>query len=72
MPAKMEFHLHILEDGTATIDTGRIADEVHKEADEIMKYFAQLLGGEVQTIHKRKGIVHEHDHEHAHEHEGGE
>jgi hypothetical protein len=74
MAAKQEYDIHILEDGTLSIETGRIAGEVHKQADEFMAFLASLLGGSVETIHKRQGVVHEHehdhDHAHLHEHEG--
>jgi hypothetical protein len=71
MAAKQEFHCHILEDGTITMETGKIASEVHKMADEFKAEVVKLMGGPVETVRKREGVVieHEHDHEHLHQHE---
>jgi hypothetical protein len=69
MAAKQEFHCHILEDGTITVETDKIAPEVHKIADEFMAELKKRLGGPVETVRKREGVVVEHDHEHVHQHE---
>jgi hypothetical protein len=71
MAAKQEYDIHILADGTLSIETGKIAGEVHKQADEFMAYLASLMGGPVDTVRKREGVVHEHEHDRAivHDHE---
>jgi hypothetical protein len=69
MAARQEFDIHILEDGTLSIETGKIADEVHKAADELMAFIKAKMGGEVETTHKREGVVHTHEHEHTHLHQ---
>lgn len=60
--------LTILEDGTAKIEVEGISGANHVRADQLVKFFAGLMGGPLQ-IHKAPGGVHAHTHAHDHEHQ---
>lgn len=59
-------HIEILADGTAKITTSKVSGANHKNADELLKFFAQMLGGE--TVRTRRTHAETHVHAHAHDH----
>lgn len=69
MADHIEFDVRILADGTASITTGKIPDEVHDQADDILHTIESVLGGESTVEQLRAGHGHAHDHDHAHERE---
>lgn len=63
-----ELDIHVLGDGTASVTTGKIPDEMHQEADKLMFKFGDSQGGERTTEQLRAGHGHVHDHEQEHDH----
>lgn len=63
-----EFQVSIESDGTISIDTNRIPDELHAEADSAIALFKELLGGSCERIAKHGKITHTHHHDKIHTH----
>ena len=63
--AQDKMTLTILEDGTAKIEVEGISGANHVRADQLVRFFAGLMGGPLQ-IHKAPGSTHSHTHSHAH------
>lgn len=62
-----DISITILEDGSIRVDTGSFDEGLaHMNADQLMTFLAEQLGGEV--VIERAGTVHAHTHEHMHEH----
>jgi len=62
---KNSFNINILEDGALSINTDDFSPEVHKQADEFIKYLGELMGGEVVVKEKH---THSKQHQHSHDH----
>lgn len=45
---KTEIEFQILEDGTISVITGKIADTVHLQADQLLDELNEMIGGEVK------------------------
>lgn len=56
-------NITIEEDGTITINTGSISDEIHVSAELFVKEIKDLAGGKVTT--SRISGKHEHHHHHG-------
>jgi truncated hemoglobin YjbI len=65
--AANKFNVEILEDGTISVDSDDFDPQVHKSADEFVKYLSELMGGEVVVKEKRTHAKHHHHH-HGHGH----
>jgi len=65
--AQDKMTLTILDDGTAKIEVEGISGANHVAADQLVKFFAGLMGGQL-TIHKAPA-AHSHTHTHADGHE---
>ena len=55
----------ILEDGTVKIETDRVSNANHINAEAFLKYLSELTGG--KTTRTRRGHSHSHTHDHSHE-----
>jgi hypothetical protein len=58
-----EIRMKILEDGVVSVDTGAFSEELHLEAEQLIKEVFDELGGESQVVEKKP-----HDHQHGHSH----
>jgi ABC-type Zn2+ transport system substrate-binding protein/surface adhesin len=56
----------ILENGTARIETDKIAGPAHQAAEAALLWIERELGGNVSRI--GKGHIHTHEHNHTHDH----
>ena len=66
---KDTFKVTVLEDGMLSIDTEEFTPQVHKEADDFVKYLSELMGGDVVVREKRSHAKHHHhSHDHIHDH----
>jgi truncated hemoglobin YjbI len=66
---KNQFNIEILEDGTISVDSDSFDPQVHKSADEFVRFLGEMMGGEVVVREKRshaKQYHHHHDHGHQH------
>lgn len=68
MTKKLEIDLRFEKDGILSFKTGKVPDEVHKEADDFLEELKAELG-ECETVPSRAGHVHHHGHGHVHSHE---
>ena len=57
--------IDILEDGTIRVETDQISPANHLNADQFLKFLAELAGGEVVKTKNRHAHTHHHAHEHA-------
>jgi hypothetical protein len=65
MQAINEIRMKILKDGTVSIDTDAFEEEVHQQAEELIKETCEALGGERQVVETKR------DHQHTHTHLSG-
>jgi len=68
---KNQFNIEILEDGTISVDSDSFDPQVHKSADDFVRYLGEMMGGQVTVKEKRshaKHHHHSHDHVHGHHH----
>ena len=64
-----EFKYEILPDGQLKIDVDGISPEAHMQADQLMKFLRESMGGDV--IEQKKKTAHTHVHEHEHQRQRG-
>lgn len=60
--------IEILDDGTLKLETDKVGETVHKNAEEMFAWLAGQMGGEVKTWHKHGHTHHSHGHGHYHTH----
>lgn len=61
--AQDNFTVEILSDGSVKVITDGISQPNHRAADEFLKFLAEKLGGEVETIKRPQAYHHHHAHE---------
>jgi hypothetical protein len=65
MEAINQIRMKILPDGTISTSTDAFSEEVHQQADELIKETITLLGGEVKVIERKNPDHHHHVHHHG-------
>ena len=65
MQAVNEIRMKILKDGTVSINTDSFEEEIHQQAEELIKETCEALGGERKVIEEKR------DRQHSHTHTGG-
>lgn len=69
MNTKAEIRItRIEEDGTITFETDKIPNELHKSAEEFMKYVQKMMGTEFVTVKLKDSHIHKHEDNHEHKH----
>ena len=63
-----EIQIEVLEDGTIKSTTDPISGANHANAEQFLRYVAQLGGGDT-TIRKKAGHTHTHHGAHTHDHD---
>lgn len=58
--------IEILEDGTLKIETDKVGETVHKNAEDMLAFLAQELGGDVKAWNKHGHAHHGHGQGHHH------
>jgi len=57
----------ILPDGTLKIETDKVSMPNHKNAEELLQWFARMTGGESKRVRKPHAHANVHQHEEAHQ-----
>ena len=60
-----DLQIEILEDGRVKVTTPGISGVNHKNADELLKFMSQQLGGAVEKQKNKKTHTHHKQHQHA-------
>lgn len=67
--AQDKIQIEILEDGTIKVQTSNVSAPNHQNAEQFLKFMAELANGGSQT-RERVGHAHHHHHDHDHVHGG--
>ena len=65
-----QFDIEVLPDGKIKVTAkGGFSQQLHKDADEFLKFIQEATGGETKTRNLRPGLGNpQHHHHHGHEH----
>lgn len=70
MEVRNTIRMCILSDGTVTVKTDAFDEEVHEQAEQLIKETFELLGGERQVVERHGPGHHHHTHLSGHQHAG--
>jgi hypothetical protein len=65
LEATNQIRMKILKDGTISTSTDAFTEEVHQQADQLIKETITLLGGETKVVERKDPSFANHNHHHG-------